>query len=87
MLTYLKENKDLKRRLDFEEVKMRNRDELILKQAEANQELRQDCEDFTEAYKRIQELFEENDYNSLENFKNKIKTILSDCNLDKYRRK
>lgn len=52
---------------------------------EANQELRQDCEDFTETYKKIEELLKQNDYNSITNLKNKINTILADCNLNKYR--
>lgn len=85
MITYKKENEELKRKLAYEEVKVKNRDELISKQAEANKELRQDCEDFTEAYRKIQELLKQNDYNSTMNLKNKINTILTDCNLDKYR--
>lgn len=85
MLKYKKENEELKRKLSYEEVKVKNRDELISKQAEANKELRQDCEDFTEAYRKLEKMLEENDYNNLQNFKNKMKTILADCNLNKYR--
>lgn len=85
MLTYKAENKELNKKLAMEQVKVKNRDELIFNQAEANKELRQDCEDFTEAYKKIQKLMQENDYNNLQDFKNKINTILTDCNLNKYR--
>lgn len=85
MITYKKENDELKRKLAYEQVKVKNRDELISKQSDANQELRQDCEDFTRAYRRIQELLKQNDYNSIVDLKNKINTILTDCNLDKYR--
>lgn len=85
MFMHKKENEELERKLSFEEVKVKNRDELISKQAEANKELRQDCEDFAETYRKIQKLMQENDYNNLQNFKNKINTILTDCNLDKYR--
>lgn len=85
MLTYKAENKELNKKLAMEQAKVKNRDELISKQAEANKELRQDCEDFTEVYRKIQKILQENDYNNLQNLKNKINTILTDCNLDKYR--
>lgn len=85
MITYKKENEKLKRKLSYEEVKVKNRDELIYKQAEANKELRQDCEDFTEAYRKIMEQMSKNQCGSATNLQNTIKTILADCNLDKYR--
>lgn len=85
MLTYKEENKELNKKLAMEQTKVKNRDELIYRQSEANKELRQDCEDFTIAYRKIQELLKQNDYNSITNLKNKINTILTDCNLDKYR--
>lgn len=85
MITYKKENDELQRKLAYEQVKVKNRDELISKQSDANQELRQDCEDFIRAYRKIKELLKQNDYNSIINLKNKINTILTDCNLDKYR--
>lgn len=78
MITYKKENDELKKEL-------RETKRTLSRAEEANQELRQDCEDFIRAYRKIKELLKQNDYNSIINLKNKINTILTDCNLDKYR--
>ena len=78
MLTYKKENDELQRKLAYEQAKVKNRDEVIAKQAEANKELRQDCEDFTIDYRKIKELLQENDYNSSTNLMNKINKIIGD---------
>lgn len=47
--------------------------------------LKVDRDVLIKAYRKIQELLKQNDYNSITNLKNKINTILDDCNLNKYR--
>ena len=69
--------RELIRNLEFEKVKVNNRDKLIEKQSEANKELRFQNMELHRIIEKINNELKQYHFNSEEDLKNKLKTILA----------